>query len=147
MKEHVLVPVDGSECSIDALEFALEKYPEDSITVFHVFNPTKAYLATNYNFRSMVYNQPPEQIDDVIGERAEDVLEETLEAVDASDKDLTREWVIGDAATQIVEYIDDHDVDMVVIGSRGLSGLKRILLGSVAENVIRRSSAPVTVVR
>ena len=147
MGEHVLVPVDGSEYSITALEFALEKYPDAEITVLHVFNPTNVYLTTNYNFRSMIYNQPPERIDEAMGERAEEILEETIAAADVEDRDLNTEWILGDAATGIVKYIDDNDVDMVVVGSRGMSKVKRMLLGSVAEKVIRRSSVPVTVVR
>ncbi|MFW6265865.1 MAG: universal stress protein, partial [Halanaeroarchaeum sp.] len=44
-------------------------------------------------------------------------------------------------------YVEETDVDHVVIGSHGRSGVGRILLGSVAERVVRRSPTPVTVVR
>ena len=46
----------------------------------------------------------------------------------------------------IVRYVDDHDIDQVVMGSRGRDGLDRLLLGSNAETVVRRVSVPVTVV-
>jgi nucleotide-binding universal stress UspA family protein len=47
----------------------------------------------------------------------------------------------------IVTYADENDVDHVVLGSHGRKGLTRVLLGSVAEAVVRRSPVPVTVVR
>jgi len=46
-----------------------------------------------------------------------------------------------------VEYAEESDVDHIVIGSHGRSGVSRILLGSVAESVVRRADMPVTVVR
>lgn len=61
--------------------------------------------------------------------------------------DLTAVTEFGRPARTIVEYVEDHDVDHVVVGSHGRSGLSRTLLGSVAERVVRRSSVPVTVVR
>jgi len=54
---------------------------------------------------------------------------------------------VGRPTKVIVEYADDHDIDQIVMGSHGRSGMSRILLGSVAEIVVRRASVPVTVVR
>jgi nucleotide-binding universal stress UspA family protein len=53
----------------------------------------------------------------------------------------------GNAWKEIIEFAEMREADMVVIGSRGLSGLERMFLGSVAENVLRRASCPVFVVR
>jgi nucleotide-binding universal stress UspA family protein len=55
--------------------------------------------------------------------------------------------VVGKPARAIVEYADDHDIDQIVMGSHGRSGVTRILLGSVAESVVRDSTVPVTVAR
>ena len=54
--------------------------------------------------------------------------------------------VQGRAHRQILAYVDDHDVDLVVLGTRGLTGLERYLLGSVAEKVIRMADVPVLAV-
>jgi nucleotide-binding universal stress UspA family protein len=54
---------------------------------------------------------------------------------------------VGHPARTIVEYAADETVGHVVIGSHGRVGVSRLLLGSVAEKVVRRSSVPVTVVR
>jgi nucleotide-binding universal stress UspA family protein len=54
---------------------------------------------------------------------------------------------IGRPSRAIVEYAEEHDIDHIVMGSHGRSGVTRILLGSVAETVVRRSPVPVTIVR
>lgn len=54
---------------------------------------------------------------------------------------------VGDAAEEIVRLADKHDADMVVMGSRGQTALKSLLLGSVASRVLAMAKVPVTVVR
>ena len=54
---------------------------------------------------------------------------------------------IGQPATRIVEYAEKHDADLIVIPSHGHHGIKRALLGSVAERVIRHANCPVLVLR
>jgi nucleotide-binding universal stress UspA family protein len=54
---------------------------------------------------------------------------------------------IGDPARTILEYADEEGFDQIVIGSHGRHGVARVLLGSVAETVLRRSRVPVVVVR
>ncbi len=53
----------------------------------------------------------------------------------------------GKPARKIFEFVSENDVDQIVMGSHGRSGVSRLLLGSVAESVIRRSPVPVIVVR
>lgn len=53
----------------------------------------------------------------------------------------------GPPSQTINEYAEDHDIDHIVMGSHGRSGVSRILLGSVAESVVRRSPVPVTIIR
>jgi nucleotide-binding universal stress UspA family protein len=53
----------------------------------------------------------------------------------------------GSPARTILDYVDEHGVDHVVMGSHGRSGISRLLVGSVAETVVRRAPCPVTIVR
>jgi nucleotide-binding universal stress UspA family protein len=53
----------------------------------------------------------------------------------------------GDPARTIVDYVDDEAVDLVVMGSHGRSLVSRALIGDTAYTVVRRASAPVTLVR
>ncbi|MDX9786246.1 MAG: universal stress protein [Desulfobacterales bacterium] len=56
------------------------------------------------------------------------------------------DFVAGDPAAEIIKYVDNHQIDMVIIGTHGRQGLKDILFGSVAKDVISKSSAPVLTV-
>ena len=82
---------------------------------------------------------------------------EVLENVEAQLADLAREKIgyehvmieaqTGNPSSQILDYIDEHKVDLTVIATHGRTGLSRMLLGSVAERVLRQSPTPVFVVK
>jgi nucleotide-binding universal stress UspA family protein len=59
----------------------------------------------------------------------------------------TKILVSTNVADEIVNFAEDEDFDYIVVGTRGLSGLKRILLGSVADKIIRHAHCPVVVIR
>jgi nucleotide-binding universal stress UspA family protein len=53
----------------------------------------------------------------------------------------------GIPADKILEYAEENNIDLIVMGTHGLTGIKRFLIGSVAESVVRHSKAPVMVIR
>ena len=135
MDRSILVPVDGSDAAWSALEHALEYHEGDSITVLYVIHPLKG----DYVVENGTQVQRSERIADAARDRYERAeLERTPFAVDVQE---------GRPAHAIIEYAQDNDVDQIVMGSKGLSGVKRLLLGSVAETVVRRAEVPVNVVR
>jgi nucleotide-binding universal stress UspA family protein len=67
-------------------------------------------------------------------------------ARDAGVTDVVEAVERGPAHRRIVDYAGDHDADLVVVGTRGRTGLSRMLLGSVAERVVRTADRPVLVV-
>lgn len=77
---------------------------------------------------------------------AKGLFEEARELADARDAEVTTVGRTGTVPDLIVEYADENDIDHIVIGSHGRTGAGRVLLGSVAETVVRRSPLPVTVV-
>ncbi len=79
-------------------------------------------------------------------EKGEWILESVLDAV-PDEVETEPDLVAGHPAKAILRYADEHAVDGIVIGSHGREGPARVLLGSVAETVVRRSAVPVTVVR
>ncbi|MFQ3318748.1 MAG: nucleotide-binding universal stress UspA family protein [Natronomonas sp.] len=137
----VVVPYDGSELAEKALNHAIEQYEDADIVLLHVLD-----------FVEAGYEAPPEaalpgywtEWYEDAEERAEVLFEEAQEGVD---RDLETDTIVGRPAREIVEYVEEHDIDAVVMGSHGREGVSRILLGSVAEAVVRRSPVPVTVVR
>ncbi len=142
MSNHVLVPLDASPQAMDAVTHAIETFPDARLTLLTVIDPIEAgYRAEavlpSYS-ESWYENQK---------EAAEDRFEEARDLAAEADVEITTETEVGRPSRIIVEYIEDQDVDHVVMGSHGRSGVARILLGSVAEAVVRRSPVPVTIVR
>ncbi len=142
MTDHVLVPHDGSPQAADALEHALDEYPDADLTVLHVIDPTD----TGYS-AGAVFPDFSEQWYESAKRAAEEIFETAKEAAADHAGEVRTARELGRPAKQICEYATAHDVDHIVIGSHGRTGVSRILLGSVAETVARRSPAPVTVVR
>ena len=139
MERHVLVPLDGSEAAWGALEHALDRHRGHRITALHVVNPLEG------DFDLDASEAEPEKRSEKIFQEAKALYEQT---VSPDDKTLFETAVeTGRPAQTIVEYATENDVDQIVMGSRGRSGLSRVLLGSVAETVVRRADVPVTVVR
>ncbi len=137
----ILIPYDGSEQAKAALEYAASEHSDDEIVLLHVLD-----------FVESGYNAAPEAALagywDEWYEQAETSGEELLnEAADSIENDVETDLIVGRPARAIVEYLEDNDIDAVVIGSHGRDGLSRILLGSVAETIVRRSPVPVTVIR
>jgi len=135
----VLVPIDGSPPADDALEYALEQFPDAEIVALYVMDPVDGSTAWGAG-----------NADDWLAaaeERAETVLEEAAETARGAGRELATESTVGRPAHAIVEFTGEHDVDHVVVGSHGRDGLSRVLLGSVAETVVRRAPVPVTVAR
>ncbi len=144
MSRHVLVPVDDSDGAKNALEFALEEYTDAKITALHVIDPSDFYAATGIEGGAMAnYDQIRQNHEN----RAERILEEATERAAGHGVEIETDQVLGAVARAIVDYVEEEEVDHVVIGSHGRTGASRILLGSVAETVARRSPVPVTIVR
>jgi len=142
MGKHVLLPVDESDQSVEAREFVAREFPDATVTLLHVINPTEA----GYSIQATV----PAASEGWYERRkagAEALLEAFEAELAAEDCEVERAVEVGKPTTAVVEYAADHDVNQIVMGSHGRSGVTRILLGSVAETVVRRSPVPVTVVR
>jgi nucleotide-binding universal stress UspA family protein len=142
MDRRILVPVDGSEQAMDAASFAMAEYPDAELVLLHVINPTEAGYSAQASIPSF-----SEEWYDRAKEQAEELFEEIRAEANESAVTVSSDIVVGKPARAIVEYADDHDIDQIVMGSHGRSGVTRILLGSVAESVVRDSTVPVTVAR
>jgi nucleotide-binding universal stress UspA family protein len=137
MSKRILVPVDGSDHSWKAFDYALEEHREDELTILHVIDPMQGdYEPDESNARAVKRS-------DTIRADVETRLEETGDGGPEVDV-VTRE---GKPADEIIDHANTDEIDQVVMGSRGLSGVKRLLLGSVAETVVRRAEVPVNIVR
>ncbi|MFO7927917.1 MAG: universal stress protein [Halobacteriota archaeon] len=139
----ILVPYDGSEQADAALQYAATRHADGEFVLLHVLDFVEAgYSAAPEAALAGYWEEWYEQAES----SAEEMLENASATLEA-DIDIETEIITGPPAKAIVEYVETEDIDAIVIGSHGRDGLSRILLGSVAETVVRRSPVPVTVVR
>ncbi|NKE36384.1 universal stress protein [Natronococcus sp. JC468] len=144
MAKRILVPIDDSDRSTQALEFALEEHPEATVTALHVLDPGDFYATTGIEGGAMANY---DEIQDHHETRAENFLEDAADHASELGATIETDKIVGGISRSIVDYAEDNDFDQIVIGSHGRTGASRILLGSVAETVARRSPVPVTIVR
>jgi len=141
MTENILVPLDGSEKSFDALAYAIENWPEAEITVVHAldFHETAAVEG------SVIVMD--EQIRQAAENRAEEIFAEARELAADLEYGGELDTVLEEGGPKRV--IVDHagEFDAVVMGTYGREGTGQKLLGSVAETVVRRSPTTTMVVK
>lgn len=142
MFKNILVPIDGSDCSLEALELAA-RFARDQqarLTVCTVVDPAKA-AAMAFGEASMAA-----ACLDALDEEGRTLVQDAAGRVHglcAADSAV----LDGAPVDAIVEYARESQSDLVVMGSHGRTGLQRWFLGSVAEGVIRSAEVPVMVVR
>lgn len=133
----IVFPTDFSTASDAGLSIATALCRDTGATliVVHVEEPPIAYGGGE-----LYYGLP---------EPDHPALATMLQAVVPTDSQVSCEHrlVMGDPATEIVKVADDEQADMIVIGTHGRTGLSRLLMGSVAEQVVRRAKCPVLTVK
>lgn len=143
MARHILVPIDDSPQAHEAFEYAMREFPDATVTAITVLNPAEM-SAGGAEMGTASYADQWMEIEE---EHAEDRFERTRALADEHGATIETETVLGQPARAIVDYAENHDIDQIVMGSHGRDGVSRVLLGSVAETIVRRSPCPVTVVR
>jgi nucleotide-binding universal stress UspA family protein len=133
--KRILFPTDFSHTGDAALAFAtsLAKESDGRLIIVHV---QEAPLA--YGGGEMYYGIP---------EPSTDELMNMLHDVKPTDASVPVEYrlVTGDPADAVVRLAEDDEVDLIVLGSHGRTGLTRLLMGSVAEAIVRKAHCPVLV--
>lgn len=141
MEENILVPYDGSAAAREALMYAVDRFEAAEFTILYVMDPMVDY-GRQRAFPG--YTDADEFTTE--REKAEHLLEEALADLPA-ELDVESSLAVGNPARAIIKHADEREIDHIVIGSHGRSGIARFLLGSTAETVLRRSAVPVTVIR
>ncbi|QGN06966.1 universal stress protein [Halorhabdus sp. CBA1104] len=144
MVETVLVPFDGSQMSERALEYVGREHPETAVHLLYVLDHVEASYEFDWTSLPGYWDNGSQEATD----RGRAILDDAEEAAQRAGLTVAeRELLVGRPATRIVEYGEEHDIHLIVMGTHGRQGLSRYILGSVTERVLRRSSVPVTVVR
>jgi nucleotide-binding universal stress UspA family protein len=136
----VLVPVDGSKSTRKTVEHAVRTFPDASITVLHVLLPNTSYSAGmgGTYMPGLVIDSQEEYTDELFTAAAETAAEHGTV--------VTANTAVGGPLREILSFAAETDVDHIVLGSCGRTGVRRILFGNVTQGVVRKASVPVTVV-
>ena len=139
MYRSILVATDGSPCSEVAGEHAVDLARQYDASL-HVLS----VVEVDVSFSETITEQMLENLEKR-GQRAIDAIADR--ARDRGVADVDASVVRGTPHKTILDYAHEHDVDLVVVGTHGRRGLGRLLLGSVAERVLRTADLPVLIVR
>lgn len=139
----ILVPVDFSPHSSLALSYATElaqRY-DAALEIVHVYQSVAVAMPEGYVLVT------PDQLAEILS-RFQVQLEAAKKDVIANGVSNVRTALLqGDPIQEILQRVQDSKHDMIVMGTNGRRGLKRLLLGSVAANVVRLAGCPVLTVR
>ena len=138
MMKNILVPVDGSEGADRAIEKAvmLEKLCNAKVNFLYVANINQ--LAINAVLSDAILDSVT-KAGNVILERAMEMVPEGVEKESFSDT--------GSPAVVVLDFAESNNIDLIVMGSRGLGVVKGVLLGSVSQYVVEQAKCPVLVVK
>ncbi len=141
--ENILLAIDGSEPSQKAAEKALKlaKVFSAKVTIISVAVPVPTpihWSGTHFYYEEHLKRQK---------EQAEEILEKQKKLFHENSIEVTTVLKTGDPADEICQFANSGDFNMIIMGSKGLSGIKRALIGSVANYVIQCSNIPVFVVK
>lgn len=140
--ERILVPVDFSENSNKIVQYGsfVAKQFEAEIHLLFV-----AQIFQDYS-EFFVPHMPVIQFEEDLIASAEKRMVSFVEENMGKDFPGSAKVQAGDAAEVIIEYVEEKNIDMIVMGTHGYKGLEKVLFGSVAEKVVKMSNCPVLTV-
>ena len=142
----ILVGIDGSESSMDASVYAIEMAKKDGAQVIALsikFLPLSSYGLAAPQVEAKQSKEDKEMHD----------IKESLDKVDQNGKrnnvQVKKEIINSQMSVEaaIVEYAESEGVDLIIIGTKGTSDIKNILLGNIASGVVKYAACPVMVVK
>ena len=136
----ILIAIDGSDASMDAVDYAisLSKQYNAEIYALHVIRADVDLFGPHdtSEYTTEMRNEGEKYMDKVRLKANEKNIQIKTEIISSTNM-----------AGGIVEYAEENDIDIIVIGTRGRSGFKKLLLGSVASHVVTYALCPVLVVK
>lgn len=138
----VLVPVDGSEFSERAVDYLIKLYETQGSIDIHILN-VQIPIASGH---ARMFSTEAE-IDAYHRDEGMKVLEATLERLRDEGIPCAYHVLVGHIARTIIRFAEEEKFDKVVMGTQGRSGLTHLLLGSVAEEVLKELKIPVVLVK
>lgn len=141
----ILVAVDGSKSSMDAADYAID--------MAKIFNAQLTTLTVSHiSMSSYGLAALPDAIKQAKEKHAlesKQWFDKVSQNAKRNDVQIRTELIDSQMSVDgtIVEYAESHDIDLIILGTKGRSGIKKLLLGSVATGVVKYATCPVMVVK
>ena len=138
MKEihKIIVPIDFLEHTDQIIEYAvyIAKKFDSKLHIIHVVEPPPSYVG--YEYPSLG------SFDEEMTELAEKMMQELIDKNQNTLAGCEQKIIKGDIIDSIIQYTEEANGDLIIIGTHGRKGLSKMWLGSVAERVIKRAPCP-----
>ncbi len=138
---NIVIATDGSENSQRAISYGIEIAKLSGATVHAL------YVVDTSSFSSIPMDAGWEEMYEILRKEGEKAIFEVKERGEVAGVKVREVLSEGHPSTEIINFAEKNDIDLIVMGTLGKTGLDRFLLGSVAEKVVRNSKVPVLVVR
>lgn len=137
---NILIPTDFSDSARNAIQYAIALFGEEDhrFILMNAYEEPSSSTASMISLRDILHESSVEALRD-----EEKYIREELKLDKAN---LTLESIYGDAVSCIKSCLIDHKISLIVMGTTGATGLKEVMMGSVAAGVIQRVPCPVLVV-
>lgn len=139
--DKILIPVDGSEISLRAVQFVIGQFKKGRSLTIHVLNVQPPFMG---DVQLFVHKQAIEQYHREEGKKA---LADALTLLDASGIPYDATMRVGHIADTIARYAKDQGCDEIVMGTHGWGAATGLLMGSIATRVLHKATLPVTFVK
>lgn len=139
----ILVPLDGSECALRALAFAVQYARASPGSSLHL-------LAVHYEpwcYGETAVYVGKDHLEKLAAEHDASVLDQAEQALAGAGVPYSRESAEGEPAALIAQRAQERGCDLIVMGTRGLGRIGTLLMGSVATKVVHLAAVPVTLVK
>lgn len=143
---NILLPTDGSEHSLKAARYAAEIAEKcgSKVIIMHVLEAPVSDQPIEVGIEARIAVEDEMRVK----ERGRTVMERTKKIFDEADIHVvTKYFCCGRPRGAIVRTAEKENIDLIVMGSRGVGGVSRLMLGSVADGVSRQAPCPVLIVR
>lgn len=138
---NIVIATDGSRNTRRAISYGVELAKLSGATVYALYVvDTMSTISENWTIgRDTIYN--------IMKSDGEKAVSEVRTIGEASGVEVREVVLDGCPSNEIIKFAESNNADLIVMGTLGVSGLEKFLIGSVAEKVVRGSKVPVLVVR
>ena len=138
---NIVIATDGSENSQRAISCGVEIAKLSGATVHAL------YVVDTPSMISETWTAGKEMVHELIIREGKKVLSKVKKIIEDSGVEVKEVLLEGYPSEEIINFAENNNMDLIVMGTLGKTGLERFLVGSVAENVVRNSKVPVMVIR